>query len=210
MLCLFCKRFIHARRGFIHEETSQQSLFVAKRAPRICHDAGRVRHIERGRRAKCQYTAESDKPSATVSGEESVTLKFWTWHPSADLYKPVIEKFEETHPGIKVELTVMESKDFQTKMPMALSTQEDLDVVGVQTGAMPKQIQADLLPLEELLSEARPDWQSVINENSVAQAKSQADSLKFLPMASVGSMVMYYNKDILNELGLRHRKPTRS
>lgn len=155
-----------------------------------------------GDKPEASASAESDKPSATASSEETVTLKFWTWHPSADLYKPVIEKFEETHPGIKVELTVMESKDFQTKMPLALSTQENLDVVGVQTGAMPKQIQADLLPLEELLSEARPDWQSVISENSVAQAKSQADNLKFLPMASVGSMVMYYNKDILDELGL--------
>lgn len=146
--------------------------------------------------------AASSAPANSAGSGEPVTLKFWTWHPSADLYKPVIEKFEETHPGIKVELTVMESKDFQTKMPLALSTKEELDVVGVQTGAMPKQIQADLLPLDDLLSQSRPDWQSVISEASVAQAKSQADALKFLPMASVGSMVMYYNKDILDGLGL--------
>jgi len=150
-------------------------------------------------------SAESSAPasaSAPASSADPVTLKFWTWHPSADLYKPVIEKFEASHPGIKVDLTVMESKDFQTKMPLALSTGEDLDVVGVQTGAMPKQIQADLLPLEDLISQTRPDWQSVISENSISQARSQADGLKFLPMASIGSMVMFYNKDILDGLGL--------
>lgn len=147
-------------------------------------------------------SAPAAESSATESASEPVILKFWTWHPSADQYKPVIEKFEASHPGIKVELTVMESKDFQTKMPLALSTSEDLDVVGVQTGAMPKQIQADLLPLEDLITQTRPDWQSVISANSISQTKSQADGLKFLPMASVGSMVMYYNKDILDELGL--------
>lgn len=134
--------------------------------------------------------------------QETVTLTFWTWHPSADLYKPVIEQFEATHPGIKVELTVMESTDFQTKMPLALSTGEELDVVGVQTGAMPQQIQSYLLSLEDLLAQTRPDWESVISANSISQTRSQADGLKFLPMASVGSMVMYYNKDILDELGL--------
>ncbi|BBI35860.1 ABC transporter substrate-binding protein [Cohnella abietis] len=148
-------------------------------------------------------SGESSAPaSAPASGADPVTLKFWTWHPSADLYKAVIEKFEASHPGIKVELTVMETKDFQMKMPLALSTGENLDVVGVQTGAMPKQIQADLLPLEDLISQIRPDWQSVISENSVSQAKVQSDGLKFLPMASIGSMIMYYNKDILDELNL--------
>lgn len=134
--------------------------------------------------------------------QEVVTLKFWTWHPSADLYQPVIDKFEETHPGIKVDLTVMESQDFQTKMPLALNTGEELDVVGVQTGAMPSQIQSDLLSLEDLVSQVRPDWETVISENSIAQTRSQADGLKFLPMASIGSMVMYYNKDILDEIGM--------
>ncbi|MFC5529379.1 ABC transporter substrate-binding protein [Cohnella yongneupensis] len=152
--------------------------------------------------APASSTEASETASAPASSQEPVTLKFWTWNPSADIYKPVIEKFEQTHPGIKVDLTVMESKDFQTKMPLALSTKEELDVVGVQTGAMPRQIQADLLPLEDLLAGLRPDWETVISANSVAQTKAQADGLKFLPMASVGSMVMYYNKDILDELGL--------
>lgn len=152
--------------------------------------------------------AAQESSSAPASSEsapanaEPVTLKFWTWNPSADAYKPVIEKFEASHPGIKIDLTVMESKDFQTKMPLALTNGgEELDVVGVQTGAMPSKIQGSLLPLDELLAEAQPDWQSVISANSVEQIKSQADGLKFLAMGSHGSMVMYYNKDILDELG---------
>jgi raffinose/stachyose/melibiose transport system substrate-binding protein len=146
--------------------------------------------------------SQAAKESSSAKAPENVTLKFWTWHPSADAYKPVIEKFEASHPGIKIDLTVMESKDFQTKMPLALTnTGEQLDVVGVQTGAMPRKIQDSLLPLDDLLEQAQPDWQSLISANSVEQVKSQTDGLKFLSMGSHGAMVMYYNKDILDELG---------
>ncbi|RTE04308.1 ABC transporter substrate-binding protein [Paenibacillus whitsoniae] len=162
----------------------------------------------------CSGSGNQDKPSSSPAASnvsagnaDKVTLKYWTWSPSAEVYKPVIEKFEASHPNIKVELSIVggnSSSPYQTKMPLALTTGEDLDIVGVQTGGMPKQIESYLLPLDDLMkSTIGADWQSKFTPNSIKQLQSQTSSgIKFLSMGSVGSMVMYYNKDILDQLGV--------
>lgn len=157
--------------------------------------------------SKSSPSALTPASASSAGGQEPVSLKFWTWSPSAEVYKPIIEKFEADHPNIKVELSIVggnNSSPYQTKMPLALSTGEDLDIVGVQTGGMPKQIEDYLLPLEDVMKKAvGEDWQSKFTPNSINQLKTQTSGgVKFLSMGSVGSMVMYYNKDILDQLGV--------
>ncbi|OPH54957.1 hypothetical protein BC351_29985 [Paenibacillus ferrarius] len=160
--------------------------------------------------------SESEKPAATQgtvaatsdSGkQETVTLKFWTWSPSAEVYKPIIEKFQAANPNIKIDLSIVggnNSSPYQTKMPLALTTGEDLDIVGIQTGGMPKQIEDYLLPLDDIMKQTiGADWLSKFSPISIKQLSSQTSGgIKFLSMGSVGSMVMYYNKDILDQLGV--------
>ncbi len=148
--------------------------------------------------------AETNSPETAAPTDEHVTLKFWTWSPSAEIYKPVIEKYESSHPNITIELSVIESLSYQQKMPLALSTGEDIDVIGVQTGGMPRKIQNYLLPLDGVMKTTiGADWQSEFSANSIKQLNSQTDGeIKFLSQGSVGSMLMYYNKDLLDQLGV--------
>lgn len=137
--------------------------------------------------------------------EEQVTLQYWTWFPPLPTTEKFIAAFEEENPNIDVEITILESTVYQDKLPLSLAGGEELDLVAIQTSAMVDQVKADLMPLEPLLEEhVGTDWQSRINEKSVEQSRSLADDgeLYILPMGSLGSVVGYYNVEILDEYGL--------
>ncbi|RKP56273.1 extracellular solute-binding protein [Cohnella endophytica] len=147
-------------------------------------------------------------PSASASSAEPVTLTYWTWDPPSSVLQPILDKFQADYPNITVKLSVWDqqnSSGYQQKMPLGLSTGEDIDVVGVQGGGMGKQIEQYLLPLDDLLAASvGDDWQNKLTPNSVKQLKTQVDgdATLFISQGSVGSMVMYYNKDILDQLGV--------
>ena len=72
----------------------------------------------------------SEKSEGETTGEQ-ITLNYWTWFPSKDQIQETVDAFEKENPDIKINMTVMESKAFQEKVPLALSTEEDIDVIGV-------------------------------------------------------------------------------
>jgi raffinose/stachyose/melibiose transport system substrate-binding protein len=140
---------------------------------------------------------------ATTGLTAQVTLKFWTWAPSADVYKPAIDKFQAQNPNIKIDIQVLESKNFQEKAPLALSTGEDLDIVGVQAGAMAGQVAPFLADLDPLLTKVDPNWQSKYSKLDVETSKSLTDGkLKAIFLLRVGAMVGYYNAKMFKDYGL--------
>ncbi|MCD9024910.1 ABC transporter substrate-binding protein [Cohnella silvisoli] len=153
-------------------------------------------------------SSPSASPSASegsASGEQ-VTIKYWTWVPSADDYKPIIEAFEKSHPMIKVDLTVMSSLDYQQKLPISLSTGEELDVVGVQPN-MVKQLQPYLEETDGLMKQyVSDDWQSQFDPTSITQAKKLSDPMVMVPVGSTGASFLYYNNKMLQDLGLQAPK----
>jgi raffinose/stachyose/melibiose transport system substrate-binding protein len=149
-------------------------------------------------------TSEPAQTEVLEENSEPVTLKMWIWFPSVELYTPVIEAYEKEHPNVKIELSVMESLAYQQKLPIALATEEEIDICGVQIGAMVGQIENYLTPMEDLLTEVAPDWQNSYNAADLELLKNQTSdgTLKFLTMVKLGSMMGYYNADIFAELGL--------
>lgn len=97
----------------------------------------------------CGTSKESDSKEG-----EQVTLNYWTWFPSTDQIEETVKAFEKENPDIKINMTVMESKAFQEKVPLALSTEEDIDVIGVQPSAFAEEVQDYLADLDELMPEA--------------------------------------------------------
>jgi raffinose/stachyose/melibiose transport system substrate-binding protein len=102
----------------------------------------------------------------------------------------------------------MESQAYQQKLPIALATDEQIDLCGVQLGAMVGQIESYLTPLDGLLDEVAPSWKDTYNPADLETILKQTSdgSLKFLTMVKVGSMVGYYNADVFAELGLEPPK----
>jgi raffinose/stachyose/melibiose transport system substrate-binding protein len=154
-----------------------------------------------------QAAESTDTPTDTPT-DEPVTLKMWIWFPSADIYQPAIEAYEKDHPNVTIDLTVMESQAYQQKLPIALATDEQIDLCGVQLGAMVGQIESYLAPIDGLLDEVAPEWKNTYNPADLETDLNQTSdgSLKFLTMVKVGSMVGFYNADIFAELGLEPPK----
>ncbi|MDR2938987.1 MAG: extracellular solute-binding protein [Clostridiales bacterium] len=171
----------------------------------------------------CGSSAPSEQPADTPAAESSAaeapvanesgtvdsgtggqtTLEYWTWFPSQDQYAETIAAFEAANPDIKINLTVMESKAFQEKTPMALSTGEDIDIVGVQPSAFATQVQDYLADLDPLMAQAvGADWKSKYSETALAQGNSLTnDATKLLTLTNSGSMVGFYNAALMKEIG---------
>lgn len=143
---------------------------------------------------------QKDKEPQTKD-KEKVTINFWTWYPSAEEYEPLIKEFEE-ETGIGVELFVIGSADYQKKLPLALASGEKIDVVGVQPN-MANQLTTFLEPLEPMLNEKYPEWKDNFNEEDLRQCKQVTDGeLYMLNNGSVGDWFIFYNADMIEELGL--------
>ena len=146
----------------------------------------------------CGTSKESDSKDG-----EQVTLNYWTWFPSTDQIEETVKAFEKENPDIKINMTVMESKAFQEKVPLALSTEEDIDVIGVQPSAFAEEVQDYLANLDELMPEAAgEDWKELYSEKCLEQGNHlTSGDTKMLVLTNSGSMIGYYNAALLKELG---------
>ena len=136
-------------------------------------------------------------------GQEVTTLKNWTWFPSKEQLQEVVDNFEKENPDIKINMTVMESKAFQEKVPLALSTNEDIDVIGVQPSAFAEEVQDYLANLDELMPKAAGEnWKSEYSEKCLKQGNQLTDGdTKMLVLTNSGSMVGFYNVKLLEDIG---------
>lgn len=152
---------------------------------------------------KGEETNAATGNSTDTAGKDPVTIKFWTWYPSADVYKPMLEQFEKENPHIKVDLTVTsQSLDYQQKVPLSLSTGEELDVVGIQPGFAP-QVAPFLHDMETLLQEhVGADWETKYLESDMNWIRLLSEPTIMAPVGNAGAMVLYYNNKIFEELGL--------
>jgi raffinose/stachyose/melibiose transport system substrate-binding protein len=137
----------------------------------------------------------------TLPQEEVTELNFWTWDPSADAYARVLDKFEE-QTGIHVNNFVITNIDYQKKLPLALVSGEDIDVVGVQTN-MANEITPFLTNIEPMMDETYPDWKSNYSAQSLVQCKFLSEEgIQILNQGSQADWVIFYNADMIKELGL--------
>lgn len=144
----------------------------------------------------------SEKSEGETTGEQ-ITLNYWTWFPSKDQIQETVDAFEKENPDIKINMTVMESKAFQEKVPLALSTEEDIDVIGVQPSAFAEEVQDYLADLDELMPEAAgEDWKELYSEKCLEQGNQlTGGDTKMLVLTNSGSMVGFYNAALLKEIG---------
>lgn len=159
-----------------------------------------------GMLAGCGTTPKEDTSSkemtSSASSDEVVTLNYWTWFPSTDQMEETVKAFEAINPNIKINMTVMESKAFQEKVPLALTTNEDIDIIGVQPSAFAEEVQDYLADLDELMTkEVGDNWKALYSEKALEQGnKLTSGDTKMLVLTNSGSMIGYYNAALLKEL----------
>ena len=153
-----------------------------------------------GMLAGCGSTGEKKESG---SDSEQITLNYWTWFPSKDQIQETVDAFEKENPNIKINMTVMESKAFQEKVPLALSTEEDIDVIGVQPSAFAEEVQDYLANLDELMPDVvGADWKDAYSEKCLEQGNQlTSGDTKMLVLTNSGSMVGFYNAALLKDIG---------
>lgn len=142
---------------------------------------------------------------ASSAVAQDTTLNLWTWFPSEDVLNKTIDAFEAENPGVDIQLNLLESTAYQDRMPLALASGDPMDIVAVQTSTMVNLVKENLDPLPELFEAyASKPIGDLLSANALAQAQSLADdsTLYIAPMGVLGSVAVYYNADILEELGL--------
>ncbi|MGJ8624149.1 MAG: ABC transporter substrate-binding protein [Yoonia sp.] len=142
---------------------------------------------------------------ASPLAAQDTTLEVWTWFPSEDVMTKIIDAFEAENPGIDVNLNLFESSAYQDRMPLALASGDAMDVVAVQTSTMVELVRADLMPLPALFDAyGSAPLADLLTETALAQAAALAsdDEVYIAPMGILGSAVVYYNGDMLDEMGI--------
>ncbi len=136
---------------------------------------------------------------------EEKTLELWTWYPPESVLNKVIDGFETDHPGVKVNLNLFEASAYQDRMPLALASGDPMDIVAVQTSTMVDLVKDDLSPLPPLFAtHTDQDITALISEKALNQARglSSDGELYIAPLGILGSVAVYYNARLLEELNL--------
>jgi len=147
--------------------------------------------------------ASGQEEAAADTAGSTTTLNIWTWYPREQVWNEISEEFERQNPDISLDVTIIESLKYQEKLPIALATGEDLDLVGVQATSMVNRIKDYLAPMDEMMAQyVGADWEDQFVKNYIDNDAKISDRLYFLSTGASGSMVCYYNAAIFEELGL--------
>lgn len=65
--------------------------------------------------------------------EETVTLQYYIWDNEESYIRPVVETWNAANPTVQVELNVIPSDDYDSKIKVLLSSKGSVDVLGVRT-----------------------------------------------------------------------------
>lgn len=141
----------------------------------------------------------------TKTQEEAITLEWWTWDPDMlEQNQQIIAAFEQANPGVKVNNTIVGTKEYWTKIRIQANQNKLPDVFTMSSGYIEEWAKAGLLyNLDSLVQKDNTFdifYKSIFDTN---KAISNTDSYYAIPFALV-TTVLYYNKDAFDLAGLAY------
>lgn len=149
---------------------------------------------------KEESKGEETQKETKTDAKEKVTIKFWhAWQgDEADKLQVYVDKFMEENPNIMVE--VLSGTNAEKQM-LALSGGDTFDVGYHMDYRMPLWgREGMLLPLNDLIQKANYNLDDVLDAE--LKLMTLDDNVYGLPF-TVDTYLLYYNKDIVEELGLK-------
>jgi raffinose/stachyose/melibiose transport system substrate-binding protein len=134
-----------------------------------------------------------------ASAQDALTLTIWGNHPEwKDPMLQILAAFEETIPGVKMELTNVPGQDYRTKLLTAIAGGATSDVLGMEEGMIITQAQAgDELPFLDLTGEI-----DISGLTDPARGQVEVDGKAYgTPLASY-TVGIAYQKPIFEQHGL--------
>lgn len=165
-----------------------------------CGSSATTEKEEAGNDTQAEAAVENKEESSTATGEEQV-LEFVVNNAEAEnFYRDVITAFEESHPGVKVELNAVvgDTTEYQQTTEIRFAQKEFPDVMAVPVLDVKRLASMGILaPLDERISEEdKADY----GEGMMATA-SYEDSIYALPFYT-DDIALFYNKDMVEKAGI--------
>lgn len=148
-------------------------------------------------------TAPSDD-SGQIPLDADQNLVVWGWSgaPGAEAMQRSIDAFEAKHPNIHVTYNEITNTDYANKATLGLSSNQEIDVMGVFPNEWAKDNQDYLLPVSDWKTST--DLTTALNATSIKQTTSvfSDGTLRAVPAYSSGDPVFFYNIDMATKAGL--------
>ena len=136
-------------------------------------------------------------------GEGPVTLTLWAFEGEEAFLPTLKKRFEAQHPNVTIEVTEIPEDNYTTKVDTALAAGRPPDMGLVYEQRWFKA--GAVLPLDDVISSQGIDL-STFNENAMSGCRFEG---KVYCLGSyVGSVLLFYNKDLFDEAGVPYPSTT--
>ena len=156
-----------------------------------------------GNTTEAAAAAGSTEAATTAAGGET-TLKWSVWDINlTTYYQPLIDAFEASHPGVKIEMVDLGSSDYQTVLATELTgSGSDFDVVTIKDvpGYTTLVNKGVLEPLDDYIAKDGVDLSAY---KGITDQVSVDGKLYELPFRN-DFWVIFYNKDIFDKAGVAY------
>ncbi len=99
-------------------------------------------------------------------------VTYRSWSPIVDTTAKMIDAFEASHPGIKVESSIFNYTDYIVDLQARSASDALADIVGLEPGALTQQYRESLLPLQDCAVQSWGDnWQEQFFPLAIDQAR---------------------------------------
>lgn len=136
---------------------------------------------------------------------EEVTIQYWSWDPEQKTQNEgLIAQFEAANPGIKVELTTLEPKEYWTKIRIMANQKNLPDVFNLSSGYVEEWAQNGLLyNLDEFIASELDKNDYYMSLFDAGKDIGGLGSYVAAPYALV-TTVLYYNMDMFDQAGIAY------
>ncbi len=145
-------------------------------------------------------TGASSTPATT--GDGPITLDYWGFEGgvTSETAKSVIAEFEDSHPGVTVNAVVMDTADFDVKLPSTLGTGSGPDIVytGTEPNHLGRYVNAGQVSALDDVWQDR-GWDDLVPST---QARLTYDGVPYAVGNELETVGLMYNQVIFDRLGL--------
>ena len=132
-------------------------------------------------------------------GQTEITFTVWDY-TTTDYWQKLVEAFEEKNPDIKVNVMDIGATDYDTKIPVLLSSGDTSDVITIKSMNIYTSLveKNQLMPLDEKITESKIDMAPYQGSDEGIRINDQLYGLPFRN----DYYLLYFNKTIFDNAGV--------
>ncbi len=148
-----------------------------------------------------QGAAQTENTDTQKGGGAPVEITFTVWdYGTTDYWKVLVEAFEKENPDIKVKVTDIGGTDYDTKIPVLLSSGDTSDVITIKSMPIYTSLveKNQLMPLDEMVLKSDLDMAPYYGSDEGIKIGNQLYGLPFRN----DYYLLYYNKTLFDKAGV--------